>query len=67
LIDLIVIDQFINGNLILSGIILHSSSQETLSEEKLADPEEGWNTIDDPSLEELKSCFEILNITTKWL
>jgi hypothetical protein len=53
--EFIVIDEFINGNLVFSCIILHRTSQKALSKEELVDPIEWRNTISKPSCEEFKS------------
>ncbi len=63
----VVKDKLVNRDLILSGIILETTGEETLSEIELVYPEERWNTLIDPSLEEFQSLLEILDITSKGL
>ena len=64
--NLVVEDQLIDWNLILSCVVLHGTGEETLGEEELVDPVELWDTVIDPALEELKSLFQILNIASQW-
>lgn len=57
--------QLINGDQVLTSVVLHGTCQETLSEVELIDPVERWNTVIDPILEEFQSLFEILDIATQ--
>jgi hypothetical protein len=57
-------DKAINSNTILTGIVLDSTCQETLSEIELIDPIERRKALIDPSLEEFKALLEINNIAT---
>lgn len=52
----------INGNLVLTGIILRATRQETVGKEELVDPEVVRNLGFGPSIEELKTLSEILNV-----
>jgi len=65
--NLEVITKGINSDGVLSGIVLHSTGQETMGEEELVDPEAFGNTASDPFVEELKSFFKILDVTTERL
>jgi len=65
--DLKIEDQTINSDSIFTGIILNSTSQETLSEVELVDPVERRKALIDPGLEELESLLEICDITSKGL
>jgi len=47
----------VNSNLVLSGVVLPGSSQETMREVKPIDPEEIWDSCVDPLLEEIESFF----------
>jgi len=62
-----VVNEGINGDGVLSGVVLHSTGQESVSEEELVNPQAVWDTAGDPFVEELKSFFEILDVTSKGL
>jgi hypothetical protein len=65
--DLKVEDQAIDGNTVLSGVVLNSTCEETLSEVELVDPEELRNAMVDPVLEELQTRFKVSNVTSERL
>jgi hypothetical protein len=62
--DFKVEDKTINSNTILTGIVLDSARQETLSEIELIDPIERRQALIDPGLEEFKALLEINYIAT---
>ena len=57
--------QLIDGDEVLTGIVLETTSQETLSEEELIHLIERRDSSVDPVLEEFKSLLQVLDITTK--
>jgi len=52
----------VNGNLVLTRIVLKSASQETVSKEELVDPEVLRNLRISPSLEEIKALSQVLDV-----
>jgi len=65
--DLEVVTEGIDGDGVLSGVILHSTGQETMGEEELVNPEAVWDTAVDPLVEEFKSFLKILDVTSERL
>lgn len=65
--NLEVVSESINGDGVLSGVVLHSTGQESVSEEELVNPQTVWHTTSDPLVEEFKSFFEILDVTSQGL
>lgn len=57
----------INWNLLCSSVVLLGTSQETMHEEELVDPEDLWDFGIKPRLHEGQSILEILDVATKWL
>lgn len=57
----------VNGDLVLSGVVLKGTSQETVSEVELVHPEVLGNLSVSPVLEEINSLSEVLNVAGKRL
>lgn len=57
----------INGNLVLTGVVLQGTGQETVSEEELVDPEVLGDRAVGPGLEEVKSFLQVLDVACKGL
>ncbi len=49
---------------ILSGKVLHCTSQKRLGKEESGDPEHGWDAIVNPGLEKLETCNKVGYIRT---
>jgi hypothetical protein len=60
-------DDLIDGDHVLTGIILHHTSDKSLREEKARDPEMIWGTVVNPVLNELDTMVQIINPRTQWL
>ena len=61
IIDLGLKVQFINGNDMLSSVVLQNTCEEGLWEEESTDPEHSWSTSFDPFLQESYSVIQVLN------
>lgn len=57
----------VNGNLMFTSVVLQGTSQETVSEIELVDPEVLRNLSVSPVLEEFKSFLEVLYVAGKGL
>jgi hypothetical protein len=55
----------INGNLVESSVVLKGTSEETMSEEELVDPEVLRNLSFSPVLEEINSLLQVSNVASK--
>ena len=64
--DLVVEVHDIDGNLVLSGVVLASTCQEAVSEEELIDPEDSWDAIIEPAFEELNTALHVFDIAAQW-
>lgn len=62
-----VIVNSIDRDFVLSGIVLHGSSQETVCEEELVDPVHFGDAVIDPGLEEIQAVFQVLDVTSQRL
>lgn len=60
-------DDLIDGDHVLTGIILHHASDERLREEKARDPEMIRGAEVNPVLNELDTIVQIINPRTEWL
>ena len=58
-------NELVNRDFVLSGIVLHRTSQETLREEELVDPEERRNALIDPLVEELQAHSQIRDVSSQ--
>lgn len=57
----------IDGDLVLSCVVLAGARQETVREVEAIDPEEIGNSSVQPLLEELQSLPQVTNETAQWL
>lgn len=65
--DFVVEVHSVDRDLVLSGVILAGTSQETMSKEELVDHENARDSVVNPVLEEVETGLQILDITTKRL
>ena len=67
-VSLLLVDDFevkrdlINGNCVLSGVVLLDTSEETLSKVETRHPETCWSTVFNPAINELKTFNEVYNV-----
>lgn len=62
-----VIIEKINGDVVLSSIVLLSASNEALREEEARDPEDVWQSIALPVSKPLQSFKQVLGVATQTL
>jgi len=55
----------IDRDLVLTGIVLQRTGEETVGEEELVDPEVLGDLAVSPGLEEVKSFFQVLNVASE--
>lgn len=65
--DLVIEAEKIDGDTVLSGVVLLSTSQESLGEEESSDPKDLWESILSPLFEPLESGQQILHVSSQSL
>lgn len=56
----------IDGNNVLTGVVLFETGQERLGKEETRDPEAWWRTFVDPSLHELETQHKVNDVGSEW-